>query len=297
MNDFDFYLKKKAKEEDIQIPDSVKNQIEETLANLPEKETPGKRIRILPAVAAVAACLLFVTLFLFPNMSVSYAQALEKIPVIGDIVRVVTVRNYLYSDGMHEMNIDVPNIEAGNSEAAEQINQEIETLTKTLVEQFYNDLEYVGNQGHGAIYVDYETVTDTEQWFTLKIRVHEASGSSNTYYKYYHIYKPEGKIVQLGDLATDENFYNVLETEIKRQMRMQMEHDSNIVYWLDESILGKDFVSLTPEHNFYWNEYNDLVIVFDKYEVAPGSMGTPEFVIRKEIFRDVLKPKFAEIVP
>ena len=295
MNDFDFYLKRKAKEEDIQIPDSVKNQIEETLANLPEKETPGKRIRILPAVAAVAACFLFVTLFLFPNMSVSYAQALEKIPVIGDIVRVVTVRNYLYSDGMHEMNIDVPNIEAGNSEAAEQINQEIETLTKTLVEQFYNDLEYVGNQGHGAIYVDYETVTDTEQWFTLKIRVHEASGSSNTYYKYYHIDKTKGEIVKLSDIAANDEFYSTVEAEIKRQMKRRMEKDSNAVYWVDNEDFGQNFEKLEADCNFYWNKKGELVIVFDKYEVAPGSMGTPEFTIGRGVTDKVIKPEYKNI--
>ncbi|MGM9662495.1 MAG: RsiV family protein [Oscillospiraceae bacterium] len=296
MNDFDRYLKSKAAEEAEELPESVKNRVEQTLAGLPERTGGRRRSRALPRMAAAAACFVFVALFLLPNVSVAYAQALEKVPVIGDIARVVTIRNYYYSDDMHEMDIDVPQIDEENSEAAAHINKDIDELTKTLVDRFYEDLAAVGGEGHGSVYVDYETVTDTEQWFTLKIRVHEAAGSSNTYFKYYHIDKRDGKMVRLGDLSGDENFYEVLEEEIKRQMELRMEQDSNAVYWLDDSLIGEDFVTLTPEHNFYFNENGDLVIVFDKYEVAPGSMGTPEFTVSKALFRALLKPEFADVV-
>ena len=291
MNNFDKYIKSKAAKEQTDIPDSVKNRIEQTLADLPEKKPVIKQIRILPRIAASAACLVFIMLFLLPNVSVTYAQALEPIPVIGDIVRVVTIRNYFYSDDKHEMDIDVPKIE-GDNDAAENINQDINQLTETLVEQFYEDVELIGDEGHSSIYLDYETVTNTDTWFTLKIRVHEAAGSSNTYYKFYHIDKRTNEIVKLGDLAKDNSFYDVLVKEIKRQMKLQMENDSSVVYWLDDSIIGKDYVSLTENHNFYWNDNGDLVIIFDKYEVGPGAMGTPEFVIDKGVFMDVLKSEY-----
>ena len=291
MNDFDKYIKSKAAKEQTDIPDSVKNRIEQTLADLPEKKPVIKQIRILPRIAASAACLVFIMLFLLPNVSVTYAQALEPIPVIGDIVRVVTIRNYFYSDDKHEMDIDVPKIE-GDNDAAENINQDINQLTETLVEQFYEDVELIGDEGHSSIYLDYETVTNTDTWFTLKIRVHEAAGSSNTYYKFYHIDKRTNEIVKLGDLAKDNSFYDVLVKEIKRQMKLQMENDSSVVYWLDDSIIGKDYVSLTENHNFYWNDNGDLVIIFDKYEVGPGAMGTPEFVIDKGVFKDYLKSEY-----
>ena len=40
--------------------------------------------------------------------------------------------------------------------------------------------------------------------------------------------------------------------------------------------------------DFYINDENQLVIVFDEYEVAPGSMGTPEFVIPTELLNGLL---------
>ena len=101
MNDFDKYIKSKAAQEQTEIPDSVKNRIEQTLADLPEKKPVIKQIRILPRIAAAAACFIFITLFLLPNVCVAYAQALEQIPIIGDIVQVVTMRNYFYADDKH----------------------------------------------------------------------------------------------------------------------------------------------------------------------------------------------------
>ena len=292
MNDFDKYIKSMASEENTDIPDSVKNKIEETLAALQEKNIHIKKTKILPRIAATAACFIFVIFFLLPNVSVAYAEAFEEIPIIGRLIKVITVRNYFYSDDYHEMDIDVPKVSGEDGDAADYINNDVNKLTDTLVKQFYKDLDSIGDSGHSSIYVDYETVTNTESWFTLKMRVHEAAGSSNTYYKYYHIDKKSGKIIKLSDLSEDEGFLETLEKEIRQQMRSQMDNDSSKIYWLDDSVIGKDYVAVTPEHNFFWNENGDLVIVFDKYEVAPGAMGTPEFTVDKALISDMLKSEY-----
>ena len=292
MNDFDKYIKSMASEENTDIPDSVKNKIEETLAALPEKNIHIKKTKILPRIAATAACFIFVIFFLLPNVSVAYAEAFEEIPIIGRLIKVITVRNYFYSDDYHEMDIDVPKVSGEDGDAADYINNDVNKLTDTLVKQFYKDLDSIGDSGHSSIYVDYETVTNTESWFTLKMRVHEAAGSSNTYYKYYHIDRKSGKIIKLSDLSEDEGFLETLEKEIRQQMRSQMDNDSSKIYWLDDSVIVKDYVAVTPEHNFFWNENGDLVIVFDKYEVAPGAMGTPEFTVDKALISDMLKSEY-----
>ena len=294
MNHFDRILKAKAAEEQSEIPASVKDKIEKTLADLPEKTAKPASVRVLPKAAAAAACFIFIVFFLFPNISVTYAHALEQLPVIGDLVRVVTIRNYFYADEYHELDVDVPQVDIENSEAFDLINKDIDELTDALVQQFYSDLAAIGDDGHGSVYADYQTVTDTERWFTLKIRVTEASGSSNTYFKYYHVNKQTGSIVRLGDLAADNRFYERIEQEIQKQMRTEMEQNSDLIYWTEDSVIGKDLRSVSPDHNFYWNKDGDLVIPFDKYEIAPGYMGTPEFTISKELLKDVMKSEFKD---
>ncbi len=294
MNHFDRILKAKAAEEQSEIPASVKDKIEKTLADLPEKKAKPASVRVLPKAAAAAACFIFIVFFLFPNISVTYAHALEQLPVICDLVRVVTIRNYFYADEYHELDVDVPQVDIENSEAFDLINKDIDELTDALVQQFYSDLAAIGDDGHGSVYADYQTVTDTERWFTLKIRVTEASGSSNTYFKYYHVNKQTGSIVRLGDLAADNRFYERIEQEIQKQMRTEMEQNSDLIYWTEDSVIGKDLRSVSPDHNFYWNKDGDLVIPFDKYEIAPGYMGTPEFTISKELLKDVMKSEFRD---
>ena len=75
-----------------------------------------------------------------------------------------------------------------------------------------------------------------------------------------------------------------------------MEKDSDLKYWVQDSTFGNDIVSKRAEHNFYWNENGDLVIPFDKYEVAPGYMGTPEFTIEKNVIANFLLPEFADAI-
>ena len=49
------------------------------------------------------------------------------------------------------------------------------------------------------------------------------------------------------------------------------------------------FKEISPEQNFYINEENQLVIVFDEYEVASGNMGMPEFVIPGGLLEDIAR--------
>ena len=292
MNAFDKYMKEKIDKEDRSVPDIIKERVEQSISELPEKKSKIIKYRTFPKAIAIAACFVFVCLVILPNCSAVYAQALEKIPVIGSIVRVVTIRNYFYSDDYHQMDIDIPKIEGSESSVADYINKDVDELTKLLVDRFNDELEEIGNEGHSGIFVDYEVVTNTEKWFTLKIRVHEAAGSSNTYYRFYHIDKANGKIVELKDLFTSDDFAEVLADNLRKQMKEIMTKDSNKVYWVENAEIGQDFVTLDDKHNFYWDKDGNLVIVFDKYEVAPGSMGTPEFVIEKGPISDILKPEY-----
>ena len=296
MNDFDKYIKSEVAKEQTDIPDSVKNRIEQTLVDLPEKKPVKKQIRILPRIAASAACFVFIILFLLPNVSVTYAQALEQLPVIGDLVRVVTIRNYYYDDNHWKMDINIPQIESEDSKSVDYINKDVGELTTALINRFYEDLEINGNKGYGSLNVDYEVVTNTDSWFTLKLTVCQTAASSNTYFKFYHIDKNQGKIVELGDLFNTDKFSDSLVAEIKKQMQEQMANDENSSYWINNSGIGEEFATVSADDNFYWNENGDLVIIFDKYVVGPGSMGTPEFVIDKGVIRDLLKSEFKDFI-
>ena len=100
-----------------------------------------------------------------------------------------------------------------------------------------------------------------------------------------------GKSVVLNDLFVENSDYiKRISDEIKQQMRQQMQTDEGMVYWIDQTDFPDDnFEQISEIEDFYWNEKNELVIVFDEYQVAPGYMGCPEFVISENVVNEILK--------
>ena len=278
MDKFDNYLKEKAEKENFEVPEKVNERIDALLKSLPETKEKKTSLKIYRRCATVAASIVFVMLFLLPNLSIGYAKAMEDIPFIGKLIQVVTARNYFYDDGNHEMNIKVPEISENDSIVVDRINKDINELTDLLVNEFYKEMEISGKDSYGSLYVDYETVTDTDDWFTLKISINEVAASSNCYFKYYHIDKKNDRIVTLGDLYDKQQLKAVAQS-ITTQMKDHMKNDSQADYWIEDEYGEYSELEIRKDTNFYFNEKNETVIVFDKYEVGPGYMGCPEFTI------------------
>ncbi len=310
---FDDYIRDQLSKEENELPVSVRNKIDRALDNLDnclndevKEENNIEDIKQNKAIdinnsrnkrkhksaykrfGSMAAGIAFVFLFLFPNVSESYAKTMEKIPVIGSIVRVVTIRNYFYSDETHELNVNVPQLEDAVNSELNKINMDADELTKKLVDEFYAEMDALGKNSHGALYVDYDVITDTENWFTLRLCVSEVKGSSDTYYKFYNLDKKNGNIVKLGDIALSDDFYSIVEEDIKKQMAERMEKDEMEAYWIEGDSFGEGFVKITSDHNYYWDKDGNLVIPFDKYEVSPGYMGTPEFTVDRSLIKDCI---------
>ena len=92
----------------------------------------------------------------------------------------------------------------------------------------------------------------------------------------------------MPSLFKDEAYIDIISENIKAQMKEQMK-DENNVYWLEDEMMGdENFSKIDKNQSFYITKDNQLVIAFDKYEVAPGYMGNPEFIIPSELLKDVL---------
>ena len=295
MNKFDKKIKELAKAEHREVPQSVVKVIDDTLEDLPDSDGKAHRRNYVSKIVGIAACFVLVLFVVMPNVSPAYAEALEHVPVVGKLVELVTIRNYIYSDGNYEMDIKVPEVQNQN-EAGEFINKDVNQLTEALVNQFYETLGASQSEGYGAIYLDYDAVTETPQWFTLKLTVTETAADSDSYFKFYNIDRVKGEIVELGDVFESQAGLNLVSSEIERQMKERMTVNPEQVFWMDEEEFTSNSPLLESEHNFYWNKDGNLVVPFDKYEVGPGYIGAPEFVIEKSIINDILKPEYREIV-
>lgn len=295
---FDTEMRKALQEDPVSVPAAVHQRTEELLASLPERDAKKKVIcfpKVVQRVAGVAACFVFLMMVLLPNVSVAYAKAVEDIPVIGKLVQVFTIRNYQYFDGNYELEANIPSVnDPDHKESGYLINSDVNELTEHVIAAFYEEMERSGKEGYAGLHITHETLKNTPEWFTLRLTVSESAASSSSTIRIYHIDRVNGSYVTFGDLFDSES-REVLRQFVLADIRARMDADENASYWEDGTDADSDFAVLTADQNFYFNEAGYMVIVYDEFEVAPGYMGTPEFVIGAENLKTLVAPRYADL--
>jgi len=251
-------------------------------------EEPEERRRV-PAVCAG----IFLTIFLI-NCMPATADALEAVPVLGEVIRVTDLRTYALRWGDTGVTVEAPELE-GSAALLEEVAQERDAFQKQMQEEF---LTYVGRkyQGYAAEDITYEVKRDDEALYTLCFRATLNAGGSIDYSRYITVDKGTGEILELPDLfLPDANYQFPISREIKAQMSERMKAGEGNYFlpggtWPEEDC----FESIAPDQNFYINEDGQIVIVFGEYEVGPGSMGEPEFEIPAEVVDGILAKRNTE---
>ena len=276
MDRFDEMLRERAKSEPFPLPEGYAGRVFAACAAL--EETKKHSYRWTAWAAAVLA--LFIAV---PNVSPAAAAAMADIPVLGAVVRVVTFRNYTYDDGWHSADVSVPELAGGA--AAQEVSDQVRAYTDRLIARFEETCEEeLGKEGYHGLDVTSTVVTDTDEWFTLRVDAVEIQASGYEFSRFYHINKATDQVVTLKDLfREDADYVTVLSGEVRRQMEERMAEDREASYFPEE------FTAIGPEQNFYFNTDGDLVLVFDEYTIAPGSMGMPEFTIPSDVYETLLK--------
>ena len=297
MKGFDKYIYNITSKDEKEISPAVEDKIDCILAQLPPMEEKRKKFFSVKRgswakVLRPAACTALSVIVFFgvlPNVSRSYAQAVSRIPIIGEIVKVFTAEEVIFESDNKEIYVKVPQISNDKaSNSIEIVNSDIDSMVNAVMKKFYQEAVFTGGSSYGSLNVSYEVITNSDTWFTLKLSVYEIAASSNSYYKYYSIDKESGEIVSLEDLLK-EGGKELIYKDIVSQMGKQMKDNKDKSYFIGNSDVADGFASLGENHNYYFNEDGELVIPFDKYEVAPGYMGCPEFVISPQIAKDALK--------
>lgn len=253
------------------------------------------KIRVKRAAATAAALVIaFVTL---PNTSPTIAYAMEQLPIVGQLVKVVTFRDYEYEDEKYKADVEVSELavdselegsQATLEKTADEINAEIQEITNELLDEFAKHMKE--ELGYKELIVKSEVLTTTEEYFTLKLSCYEAEASGYEWNYFYTIDLGSGERLQLKDIFIEGAEYIVpISENIKEQMRSQMAIDENVSYWLDDEMEELNFKTISEDVSFYINEKDHLVISFNEGEVAPMYMGVVEFEIPEEVLRDIRK--------
>ncbi len=275
---------------DIQIPEELDFVVRKAIKNggkNMKRKNNIKKIKI--ASVSVAASVVLLTAGV--NTSPVLAQNLSNLPIVGGIVKVLTFREYKVDENGYNADIKVPEIQGlENKELENILNEKYLNESKELYDQFMEDMKDLEKAGGGHLGVDqgYIVKTDTDKILSIGRYVVNTVASSSTTFKYDTIDKEKQILITLPSLFKDDTYVNIISDNIKSQMKEQMKSDESKVYWVEEEEFAEPFEKISNEQSFYINPEGKLVISFDKYEVAPGYMGNPEFVIPTEAISEIL---------
>lgn len=274
---------------DIPIPEEldfiVKKAFKDNGVNV-MKKNKYKKLNII--AASLAAVLVVFTISI--NTSPVFAEALSKIPVVSSIVRVLTFKEYNMDNENFHANIKIPEIQGlENKDLQNSLNEKYLKENTKLYNEFITEMEELKKKGeaHSGVDSGYKVMTDNDSIFSVGryVVITQASGAETI--KYDTIDKKNEILITLPSLFKDNSYIDIISQNIKEQMAEQMKADENKIYWLNDE-MAENFDKIRPDHNFYISNENKLVISFDEYEVAPGYMGTVEFVIPTKVISDIL---------
>ena len=280
--------------EKIEIPPELYEMVERTIDEYDKKESLHNKKKVInmkkrsygKMFGAAAACAVFCFTAAL-NISPAFAEDMHNMPIIGGISRVLTFRSYEVSDEDKTITADIPQIES-NEEGGytEKVNEEILAITSAYEERAQKSIAdykeaFIATGGteeefeakNIKVNMDYEVKYESEDMLSLVLTAYEDWNASTEVKEYYNINLKDDSEITLKDMLGDD-YIEIANEQIKEQIAA----DESGLYF-DQEMGG--FTTITDETNFYINENGNPVIVFQKYEIAAGAAGSPEFEIVK----------------
>jgi hypothetical protein len=265
------------------IPDDLDFIVKKALQQK-KKRNVNKMKRL---IGIGAAALIFITGI---NASPNLANALSEVPIVGTLIKVLTFTEFKVDEGTAKMEIKVPAITNMENKTLEStLNKKYLAESKKLYNDFMAEIEEVKKNGGGHLGVEsgYDIKTDNDQILAVG-RYVVSTVNSYSEYTYDTVDIKNELLITLPSLFKDDSYMNLISENIKEQMRVQMDRDPDKFYWLDDEMGLK---TIAKDQSFYISDKGKLVIVFNKFEVAPGYMGVCEFTIPTDVIANALASK------
>lgn len=290
----DFIEEYRAVYQAAEIPEELGKRVDTAIFEAMKKRRPRRALRCVTAAAACFALLFIGAL----NVSPVLALELSDVPVIGQIARVCTFRSFVQQDESKIIQVRLPQIaDTGNTDLERRINNEIRVKVDAAVDQARQNAKemydaYLSTGGDPAeyipldVHIDYEVKCSDADTLSFVITRSETRANVFTEYTFYNIDLETGRELTLRDLLGSD-YRQVVTREVQRQMRERMLADPEALYFgyldadtADPETAGERFDSIPEDQRFYINAAGNPVVVFEKYEIAPGYMGSQEFEIK-----------------
>lgn len=272
----------KSKYDKLKIPKKLSSVVNNAIETGLKEER--KRMKIYKKVVGIAAVIIMT--FILPlNTIPSYAKAVSQIPIIRELAKIFTFREYHFEDEIKYIDARIPKFTYdGKSDLEKRVNQEISKMVNEELKNAENNAKeyydaFIATGGDKkdfmpiGIKIDYKIKCITEKQVSFVITKSETFASAYSVEYFYNIDMESGRYVTVKDLLGNE-YKRIVVQNMKKTISNWNQEQKELLF---EDIKIEDFVN--ENMNFYINEQNQIVVVFDKYEIGVGAAGRLEFPI------------------
>ena len=161
----------------------------------------------------------------------------------------------------------------------DKVKKVINKLITQAIDDFTNEFKEFDkepNTEHKLIAdITFQNYYSDDKIISFSINATQIMADSYLQKKFYTVDLKTGEVYNIEHfLGTD--YQNIVKKSVQQQIAENKEKYPNLMYF-DEAVNN---LKITNEQPFYINKDNQVVVVFNQFEIAPGYMSLPEFIIK-----------------
>ena len=285
---------------DVEIPEQLTQIVQDTINRAEtelleenikkEKAQRGKKMKKQIGSIAAAIVIVIGAFGIGVNTNEAFADSVSQIPVLSSLAKVFTIEQVHEETDSYVADMKIPGIEGLKDEKLQkrinelvhnQVTAAVDETKATMQDYKKAYLETGGKEEdfmQQEISVDYDVKCVSDKVLSFSVYKTETLASAYFDMFYYNYDLTTSQPLTLRDMLGSD-YIKIANKQIKEQISERAKNPDNM-YW-DGSDGIEGFTSISDSQQFYVNKAGNPVIVFNKYEIAPGYMGMQEFEIIK----------------
>ena len=266
-------------DKDVKIPEDLHDIVEKSIQQgLIQRKQRCRRNKTI-GLSAAAGCCAF--LFFF-NTNTVFAKTVLDLPLVSQIAHLFLGSESTSEEAAYIAEIKVPQLE--NNDQAQSLNaairEQIEAHAIAMKQQAADEYQAFIETGGKAeeyiparISINYQLYCNNDQTLSFAIISTYVRAQSSQTVDCYNVEAGTGRTLTLEALA-GEDYAERIAREIQRQIDAKPEAEQAVY---DEDLDLKSMIG--PDRPFHLDPDGNLIVEFEKYEIAAGAAGPQSFTL------------------
>lgn len=161
----------------------------------------------------------------------------------------------------------------------DKIKADINNLILKTIDTYLDEIKEFDKNPSTAhkliVEIDFENYYSDDDIFSFSINSSQILADSHLQKKFFTINPTTGEIYNVEHFLGSD-YQNIILTTVKKQIAENTKNNPNLIYF-DEEVNN---LKISIDQPFYINKDNQVVVVFDQFQIAPGYMSLPSFIVK-----------------